>query len=159
MFEYERLDRGDPDYEIEYWFHNGKIVLDCEGIPLKKLRNIPDVLSAEYPGCFMEANRRQDSRIKDRDFAARMPPLCAGSNLDGQPIMKFPKSANTLSCRRRRFRQKAGCLTWGPKPCPGMEKFLDENLPQELKDRNTTYGFRDLTTEETNVVRASGKDS
>lgn len=104
----------------------------------------------------MEANRRQDSRIKDRDFAARMPPICAGRNRDGQMILRFPKSANTLASRRRRFRQRAGCLTWGNKPCPGMTRFLEEHLPQDLKDRNTTYGFRDLTNDEILIVQGQG---
>lgn len=123
---------------------------------MRRFTNIPDVLSSEYPGVFMEANRRQDSRIKDRDFGGRMPPIIAGTNRDGQPILKFPKSANTLSSRRRRFRQRAGCITWGHKPCPGMLRFLEERLPQDLKDRNTTYGFRDLTNEEISIVQSYG---
>ena len=147
-FEYRRLNRSNPEYEVEHWYHMGRLVLDCEGIPVRRFINIPDVLSSEYPGHFMEANRRQDSRIQDRDFAARMPPICIGRNSDGQPIWKFPKTASALSSRRRRFRLRAGCLTWITKPCPTMTKFLEEHLPQDLKDRNTTNGFRDLTPEE-----------
>lgn len=93
----------------------------------------------------MEANRRQDSRIQNRDFAARMPPARTGRNPDGQIILEFPKTASTLSSRTRRFRLRAGCLAWISKPCPAMSSFMEEHLPQDLKDRNTTKGFRDLT--------------
>ena len=43
-------------------------MIDLEGQPVMRFLNIPDVLSSQYPGAYMEANERVDSRISVGDF-------------------------------------------------------------------------------------------
>ena len=64
------MQRKDPDYEPKEWVHNGHLVLDRDDRPIIHYRNIPAVVSSEFPSYAVEAIQRIDSRITLRDILA-----------------------------------------------------------------------------------------
>lgn len=107
--------------------------------------NIPDVLSSQYPGAFMQANEREDSRINHGDFLARMPPRLSKPKSKNPTIFKSLISQNGLAARMRRFRLRAGMISWTERiGTDAMVDFLEKNLSEDCKKENTTKGFRDL---------------
>lgn len=64
----------DPTYQLANWELNGKIVIaGHDRLPMLRFRDIPDALSSALHGKDMEAMKRTDPRITQRDFMARMP--------------------------------------------------------------------------------------
>ena len=71
MFEYEPL-RDRTSRPPGPWRHNGRLVIDYWLRPLQNFQEIPQVLSSEYEGEFMEPAQRRNKRIKHTDFRQRM---------------------------------------------------------------------------------------
>ena len=71
MFQYEPP-RNRTSPAAGPWLHNGRRVIDYWLRPLQNFQDIPQVLSSEYEGEFMEPSQRQNSRIKHTDFRQRM---------------------------------------------------------------------------------------
>ena len=143
VFEYKRGNRKDPTYPdnaIPLWFHEGRLVIDIDNHAVRRFQNIPDALSSKLEGCFMEAMGREDSRILHKDFRARMPRTI----LKGNKHVPAP-TPNVLSQRRRRFREKAACISWNNRA--GTEtrnSYIENLLPAACKALNSTEDFRDL---------------
>lgn len=142
--------RNDPDYLLEEWYHNGRLVLDNNDRPLIRFLDILDVLSSAFPTYVIEAILRTDSRIHLLDMLARMPPaILRKAGTEG--VVK----GGTASQRTHRFRREAGCLE---RDGSKTEKtFLEEHQLPALKAANTTLGFRDLTEAESNGLKRKEK--
>lgn len=82
MFEYEaRRDR--TSRPPGPWLHNGRLVIDYWLRPLQNFQEIPQVLSSEYEGEYMEPAQRRNKRIKHTDFRQRMYVLSLDRLLSG----------------------------------------------------------------------------
>ena len=71
MFQYEPP-RNRTSPVAGPWRHNGRLVIDYGLRPLQNFQEIPQVLSSEYEGEFMEPAQRRNKRIKHADFRQRM---------------------------------------------------------------------------------------
>lgn len=148
IFLFQRMNRQDPIYpndRIPNMRWRGLLVIDRNGVPVRRFRNIPATLSSQAEGGLMEAIRREDSRIKNKDLVARMPRKWTRR-------MEYPGQAetttmemdqNTLASRTTRFREEAGCINWYGRPSAikRYDRYLLDNLPQPLKDANSTRGM------------------
>ena len=72
MFEWERLNRTDPDYQLGSLYYQGLLVLDYWQIPVRDFREIPLVISSAYEGGYMEPATRLHSEMQYEDIRARM---------------------------------------------------------------------------------------
>ena len=54
------------------WYHNERLVIDYWLRPLFERPEIPDVLSSEFEGCYMEPIVRSNIDIQHLDFRQRM---------------------------------------------------------------------------------------
>lgn len=145
-------------YKLKNWYYNGKLVVDRNKDIVRKFRNIPDVLSSQYPGAFLEAIKREDRRISYIDILARMPSKIKIDIGNGLYTEKALYCSTTLLRRSTNFRLRAGILCWARNDVnKAMERFLEENLPQDLKDLNTTFGFRDLTLYEQDMINGQNE--
>lgn len=116
------------------------------------------MLSSQYPGAFLEAIKREDRRISNIDIMARMPPKIKLPLENGLYSEKPLYSSLKLSLRAKKFRIRAGILSWTQSSTNKvMERFLEETLSQDLKDLNTTFGFRDLTLYEQDMINGKNE--
>ena len=72
MFEWERLNREDPVYQLESLYYQGLLVIDYRETPVRNFREIPIVISSAFEGGFMEPATRLHSKIAYEDIRARM---------------------------------------------------------------------------------------
>ena len=72
MFEWERLNRRDPIYQLDSLLHRGLLVLDYWRTPIRAFREIPLVISSAFEGGFMEPATRLHSELAYEDIRARM---------------------------------------------------------------------------------------
>lgn len=72
MFEWERLNRKDPDYQLGSLYYQGLLVLDYWRSPVRHFHEIPLVISSAFEGGYMEPATRLHSDIKYEDIRARM---------------------------------------------------------------------------------------
>lgn len=130
----------DPSYELKTWMFNGKIVLSAyDDRPIRLFRDLPDTLSSALHGRDMEAMKRTDPRIQQRDFMVRMPlrhTTVAGTR---RPL----QSASSIGMRMTRFRQQQGLLSWtGRDGSQTIRDALWERLPPENKRANSVRGLK-----------------
>ncbi|KAL8752322.1 MAG: hypothetical protein Q9184_005772 [Pyrenodesmia sp. 2 TL-2023] len=149
LFVFKRKDRQDPHYPrgiIPHMRWRGLLVIDNEGEPVRRFRNIPATLSSQMEGGLMEAIFREDSRIDAEDLMARMP---EGWNKKfeyptpgGETAKDIETDSRTLSARARRFRLLTGCINWYGRPnAPSRyDRYLMSVMPQVLEDANSTAG-------------------
>lgn len=152
-FQLEKQGRKNPDYASQYWRHRGRLVLDLNNEPMMKFRHLPDTISSRIHGGHIEALMRFDDRTKYKDIRGRMPPKIAVNQRQG--TNKPLQGLGAVAAAAARYREKAGCLSWDEhRRNDRMKDFLWGNLPQNLRERNTTRGFRDLTEAEVATLRA-----
>lgn len=72
MFEWERLDRTDPIYQLDNLYYQGLLVIDYWGTLVRNFREIPLVISSVFEGGFIEPATRLHSKIAYEDIRARM---------------------------------------------------------------------------------------
>ncbi|KAI4177716.1 MAG: hypothetical protein LQ343_000179 [Gyalolechia ehrenbergii] len=159
-FVFKRSDRSNPAYpndKIPYMRWRGLLVVDYNGKPVQRFNNVPATLSTQIEGGLIEALSRGDSRVDTTDLLARMrrrwsKPKAGGGRLN------YDMQPNTLAQRATRFRQDTACIHWygrttAVKP---FDRFLQDNLPDVLRDANNTRGLaRDLIEREVNLMKTS----
>lgn len=72
MFEWERLDRKDPTYQLDNLHYQESLVIDYWRMPVRGFREIPLVISSAFEGGFMEPATRLHSEMLYEDIRARM---------------------------------------------------------------------------------------
>ena len=143
IFQYLRTEENTaPRSKPGFWTTKaGLLILDVKNSPLLNF-NIPVAISSKVDSSWMEAWLRLDNALCIGDIRARMPRYPDGKVL---PDGKDPLRQGSLSMRMTRFRNKAGCISWGPRAgSEAMKTYLDRLLPQACKDANSTRAFRDL---------------
>ncbi|KAL8901526.1 MAG: hypothetical protein Q9207_005156 [Kuettlingeria erythrocarpa] len=157
LFVFHRRDRRDPAYPggIPNMRWRGLLVIDHDGLPIRRFRNIPAALSTQMEGGLMEAIRREDSQVTMEDFMARMLP--AWDRQKAYPTNAGDINAptvvdkNTIAARAGRFRARAGCINWYGRPTvpSRCERYLMSVIPQVLEAANSTAGMdRDFSRNE-----------
>ena len=126
---------------VQPMYRYQRIVLNFHNQIIKDYEHIPDTLSSEFEGAFMEAITRKDVRIDVEDFRSRM---LESITLKGtqRELYKF----NIFSSRMRRFREASFNLVWTVKRS-GSETIMDfmaSFLPPDCKTSNSTRNFRDM---------------
>lgn len=129
----------DPSYELKSWKFRGKIVLSAyDDRPIRLFRDLPDTLSSALHGRDMEAMKRTDPRIQQRDFMVRMPIRHTTPAGTRRPL----QSASSIGMRMTRFRQQQGMLSWiGRDGSKTIRNALWERLPPENKRANSVRGL------------------
>ncbi|KAL8856670.1 MAG: hypothetical protein Q9178_006737 [Gyalolechia marmorata] len=154
-FVLEKTTYKHPDYEIKDWYHNGRLVLDLEGKPMRRFFHLPETCSTKIPGGHIEALMRLDDRTTYADIRGRMPPHIVIQRKSYMRIKPL-QGVNALSAAAKAFREVAGMLSWSPRAGSDvLSNYIRTNLPAALKERNTTRGWRDLAKAEIATIRES----
>lgn len=152
LYTFEKKDdRRDPAYSVKRWKVGTRLVLSgLDSLPLLDYRDIPATLSSALEGRDMEAIKRIDPRIKQRDFIARMPMKYTTK----RGIRKSVQSATSIGMKMTRFRQKNGLLSWvGREGSQTIRDALWESLPEWNKRNNSIRGLKPPTEWEQEKVR------
>ena len=109
--------------------YDGKLLLDFRGEPLRDFSSLPLIISSAVEGWRVEAWMRSDSRMGMTDIVARIPVVSAtgpGGHQGHRTLMPI-HNAGTFRERARRYRNKAGLISWGLYgKDPKIENFMDE---------------------------------
>ncbi|KAL8757202.1 MAG: hypothetical protein Q9199_002387 [Rusavskia elegans] len=146
------------DYDPEFWYDLGRIVLDTKNHPLKLWRELPLTISGQCEGYRMETWRRLNTRITMNDLRARMPhQTCKGKGKVSK-IIKTPMLANRMS----RDRMMYGLKAWDPKQGSDIKQYrmmqtMPDVIQRMLIRTNSTRGYRDLTEAEVDYVDLGNK--
>ena len=108
VFQPTRDEHDNPKYpndKIPPMKWRGLLVLDSEGIPIKRFHYIPATLSTQLEGGYIEAMTREDSRCGYRDMIARMP-------REMRRGVKRKIETNSISQRTMRFRVLNDLKAW-----------------------------------------------
>lgn len=134
-----RENHKDPSYELKNWKFHGKIIISAyDDRPMRRFRDLPDTLSSALHGRDMEAMKRTDPRIQQRDFMARMPLRHTTHAGTRRPL----HSASSIGMRMTRFRQQEGMLSWiGRDGSQAIRNALWERLPSDNKLANSIRGL------------------
>ncbi|KAL8728634.1 MAG: hypothetical protein Q9181_005284 [Wetmoreana brouardii] len=138
--------------------HNGRIVIDQDGHPIRDW-SVPACLSSEVePGRLEAMYRESGNKISKQDFRARMPPLVP----DGNGGHKAVVTLTAIGMRRIRFRDLAGLFATDPRQgSKARKKALIQCYPPEtlaeVLMRNSTRCFRDLTMAEIAYVDTTNR--
>ena len=142
-----------PDYEPEIWMRDGLYVIDGHNRRMRLWRNLPLTISSEECGGFLEAWRREDSRIGLEDMMARMPK----EFLKGTRRRKL-YGISTINMRMNRFRVNACIKSWNERiGTQTIDSYLEFLLPPDCRAQNSTRGFRDLTKAEALIAWSLNK--
>ncbi|KAA6412193.1 MAG: hypothetical protein FRX48_04345 [Lasallia pustulata] len=151
LFQFEPLQRTDPEYKIGPWIHRGCIVLDADNHPVRNFKEIPLTCSTKIEPWLQETLRRMHSKITANDFRARMPrdPTGQGlrdSNGEWKGGGKDPLlSAATYDFQMTRFRQKHRCISWVVRGGgTAFRDYLWSIMTPEMRANNTTRGLGDV---------------
>lgn len=141
----------DPTYTLSNWKFHGKIVIaGYDKLPMLRFKDMPDTLSSVLHGRDMEAMKRTDPRITQRDFMARMPlrhTTHAGSRMNVQ-------TPSSIGMRMTRFRQQQGMLSWvGRDGSQTIQNSLWERLPRANQEANSIRGLVPPTEAEQREIR------
>lgn len=121
--------------------HQLRISVQDRLTPPLTLKTAADFDVDTRPGFALEAMSRLNKSIRMQDFRDRM-------QGHSRP------SANSLSMRRTRYRESSGSLAWMPREGgKELKDYLDTLIPKELRDANTTRGFRDLNKVEVEKMK------
>ncbi|KAL9577033.1 MAG: hypothetical protein Q9212_006635 [Teloschistes hypoglaucus] len=150
IFQLNKLAGQDPLYEVTTWYHEGLLVLDMYGRPMRKLPHLPDVISAKIHAGHIEALMRTHSATQYQDIHGRMPSFVWNKKGVRVPV----RSKGALSKAAAGFRETAGCLNWtNRRGKDRLNQYILENLPPQLRAMNTTRGWRNLTKAESVILR------
>ncbi|KAI4265653.1 MAG: hypothetical protein L6R38_009263 [Xanthoria sp. 2 TBL-2021] len=152
-FVLEKREYKHPNYEVQDWYHKGRLVLDLDGRRMRYFHHLPIVCSTNIPGGHIEALMRLDDRTTYADIRGRMPPKVI-VKYKGIPNEKPQKGTNALSAAARVFRETTGMLSWSLRAgSDTFNNYIRANLPADLKARNTTRGWRDISKAEIATIR------
>ena len=152
-FQFELRAWPTPDYEPEVWVRDGLYVIDVHNRRMRLWRNLPLTISSEECGGFLEAWRREDSRIGLEDMMARMPK----EFLKGTRRREL-YGISTINMRMNRFRVNACIKSWNERiGTQTIDSYLEFLLPPNCRARNSTRGFRDLTKAEALIAWSLNK--
>lgn len=150
MFE-KKQNHYDPTYKPKRWKVGQRIVLAShDSLPLLDYSDMPATLSSAFEGRDMEAIKRTDPRIKQRDFIARMPMKYTSHRGKRRKV----QSASSIGMKMTRFRQEHGMLSWvGREGSQTIRDALWASLPERNKRENSIRGLKPLTALEQEKVR------
>ncbi|KAL9595786.1 MAG: hypothetical protein Q9219_006240 [cf. Caloplaca sp. 3 TL-2023] len=155
-FVLERKGYKHPDYEVELWYYRGHLLLDHDHKPMKNFRHLPATISSKIPGGHIEALMRVDDRTTYGDIRARMPPAIL-VNQNGVMVKKPLKTVGALSAAAAKYREMAGCLNWHARlGSEVLNDYIMAKIPEEMKARNSSRGWRNLSRAEIAELRAPG---
>ena len=155
-FDFENSDYQPPQYEVNWMYDEGRVVLDLNGHPVKDFRDIPLTLSSEVEGALMQAIRDLDPRIKFPDLLARLSVLLSRildqELLTGNSPEYFrggaPATTGTLCERTNRFRQR-NCVparTQNRKGAPDRTQYIWSQLSEAGRAQNSTRELQKLSS-------------
>ncbi|KAI4286591.1 MAG: hypothetical protein L6R35_004154 [Caloplaca aegaea] len=147
LFQYRKDGRVVPAYTVPDMYWRGCLVIDTDRNAVLDFRHVPSTLASNAEGGLLEALERLDSRLRHQDLAARhyVP------NPIALPTLRDLKNRdNKLAQQMRRWREEWCCISWATRRSgsDAFLNFMEDILPQELKDKNTTRGFRKLAPHE-----------
>lgn len=152
LYVFERKGRNPPKDSPVNWKVGRRVVLaGGDSKPILDYKDIPATLSTELAGRDMEAIKRTDPRIGQRDFIARMPMKYTTKTRKRREI----KSSSWIGMEMTRFRQKQGMLSWVGREGSGtIRDALWDRLPRWNKENNTIRGLPPPSALEQEQVRA-----
>ena len=130
-----------PTREIGSLRHNGRIVLDHEGTPIRDFR-IPLTISSKVEGLRIESWMRSDDRLTLGDIEARVWTKAG----PGGRVPVYNKRA--LSKRASNARTRAGLISWTERKGRDEQIGFLDNLRTGAQRASNQVLDRDLTTEE-----------
>lgn len=137
----ERRDHRDPDYKVDWWYHEGRIVLDHDNHPMRDFRDIPKTLASNVEDYIVEAILRTDQRITQVDIRARMP----GEKVNIKGEMKQIGTLSMLNMRLKRFRWANALPPWCQRDC--SENF-SVYVKWKLSQTGSRQGIKNNSVEE-----------
>lgn len=151
LYVFEKEEKNSPKARPVNWKVGSRVVLaGHDSMPILKYDDIPATLSTELAGRDMEAMKRTDPRIRQRDFIARMPmryTTRTGRRRDA-------KSASWIGMEMTRFRQKHGMLSWvGREGSDVIRDALWDRLPKWNREENSIRGLAPPSVLEQELVR------
>lgn len=151
LYVFEKKDKTPPKDSPVNWKVGKRVVLaGRDSKPILDYKDIPATLSTELAGRDMEAIKRTDPRIRQRDFIARMP--MRYTTKTGK--RRKAKSASWIGMEMTRFRQKHGMLSWvGREGSDVIRNALWDRLPKKNKENNTIRGLPPPSALEQEEVR------
>lgn len=126
------------------------IVLNPADNPIVNWMEIPLCISPHMDGSKMEYMRRVNKSIRQRDIWSRMPRWYWQKPGDPQTRRKLSAENTMVNMPSKRFRQKAGCLTWTDR---GGSDELEMGLKELLN--GTAVGRQCIAA---NSMRGFGRD-
>lgn len=151
LYVFEKKDKNPPKDNPVNWKVGRRVVLaGRDSKPILDYKDIPATLSTELAGRDMEAIKRTDPRIRQRDFIARMP--MKYTTKTGK--RRKAKSASWIGMEMTRFRQKHGMLSWvGREGSDVIRNALWKRLPKKNREKNTIRGLPPPSALEQEEVR------
>ena len=151
--------KGIPRGQVSLLVHNDRFVLDEDNHPIKFFPEIPLTCSSEMEGWEMEAIRRTNRAIGDKDIRARMPRSRVVLNKVNNVLEEHAQySLSALGMRQSRFRHSKGLLSFESRAgSHNISSHIKNCLPQHCIDANSTKGFRDLTPQELHGLGSKNK--
>lgn len=151
LYVFEKQEKDPPKDSPVNWKVGSRVVLaGRDSKPILHYKDIPATLSTELAGRDMEAIKRTDLRIRQRDFIARMP--MKYTTRTGK--RRKAKSASWIGMEMTRFRQKQGMLSWvGREGSDIIRNALWELLPEKNKEENSILGLAPPSVLEQEEVR------
>lgn len=152
LYVFDRKGKNPPKDSPVNWKVGRRVVLaGGDSKPILDYKDIPATLSTELAGRDMEAIKRTDRRIGQRDFIARMPMKYTTKSGRRREI----KSSSWIGMEMTRFRQKQGMLSWVGREGSGtIRDALWDRLPKWNKENNTICGLPPPSALEQEQVRA-----
>lgn len=147
----KRENHQDPKYKLKKWKIGKRIVIaGHDNLPILDYRDIPEILSSALEGRDMEAMKRTDSRIQQRDFIARMPM----KHTTNAGTRRKLQTASSIGMRMTRFRSEHGMLSWvGREGSRTIRDALWESLPEQNKRENSIRGLKPPSVSEQEKIR------
>ncbi|KAL8771549.1 MAG: hypothetical protein Q9209_002991 [Squamulea sp. 1 TL-2023] len=154
LFQFKKAGYVNPDYEWEYWWWRGHAVVDIDKAPLLDFRGIPSTLASNVEPGLLEAIERLDSRVRHQELSPRV----FTRKIPQHPTSTEIKARdNKLSQSIRRFREQQGMVTWktARSGSDAYLRWMEENLPPQLKALNTTRGFPQLSRHQLEEIKTT----
>ncbi|KAL8785828.1 MAG: hypothetical protein Q9213_003135 [Squamulea squamosa] len=152
LFQFKKAGYVNPDYEWEYMWWRGHAVVDIDRAPLRDFRDIPSTLASNVEPGLLEAIERLDSRVRHQELSPRV----FTRKIPQHPTPTEIKARdNKLSQSIRRFREQQGMITWktSRSGSDAYLRWMEENLPPQLKALNTTRGFPQLSRRQLEEIK------